>query len=199
MMESVFTKVRCVSVRFGIFRHSSYRGRLVIVGADVHTLNAQTFLLGEELHQGAVQLLFAGCLLYSPVKLSFGYEVWQTDHRDPAEVLLAGVVHATDTFLPPQTLQRRHHIVEVTIHLVAPHLAHFDGVGHRLQKADSLFVGTVFLVGIAVPAHCQKVHGWHRDDIRRFGRQIEFLVFFLIVECHIHFLRFWDAALRSAS
>ncbi len=33
MMESVFTKVRCVSVRFGIFRHSSYRGRLVIVGA----------------------------------------------------------------------------------------------------------------------------------------------------------------------
>ena len=34
---------------------------------------------------------------------------------------------------------------------------------------------------------------------RCFGRQIEFLVFFLVVKSHLHFLRFWDAALRSAS
>ena len=50
-----------------------------------------------------------------------------------------------------------------------------------------------------MPAHRQEVHGRHRDDTRRFGRQIEFLVFFLVVKSHLHFLRFWDADLRSAS
>ena len=71
--------------------------------------------------------------------------------------------------------------------------------GYRIQKTDGLLIGTVFLVGIAMPAHRQKVHGRHRNNARCFGRQIEFLVFFLVVKCHTHFLRFGDAALHSAS
>ena len=129
----------------------------------------------------------------------FRHELRQADEADPLKIGFAGVVHAVHALLPPQAFQRRHHIVKVALQLVFAQLAHLDGEGHSVEQAQRLFVGAVFLVGVALPAHRQKIHGGHRDDAWRFGRKIEFLVFFFVVEGHGHFLLFlWGQAFSAS-
>ena len=91
-----------------------------------------------------------------------------------------------DALLPPQTLQGRHHIVKVPLQLVLAHLAHFDGEGHGVEHSQGLLIGAVLLIGITLAPHRQEIHSRYRDDTRRRGRQIEFLVFFLVIKGHGH-------------
>ena len=158
----------------------------------MHTLDAQTLLPREEFHLGKIPLFLFRRFPDGPVKDRLGHKLRQADKGDPPKVRLAGIVHPVDALLPPKTLQGRHHILEITLRRVP--FAHLDGVGHRVEQLQSLLVGAVLLVGIALPAHRQKVHGGHRDDARGSGGLVEFLILFLVVKDHGHFLRFFGCS-----
>ena len=198
-MEPTCPKIRLVTLGLGVFRHRGHGGGLVVVGADVHALDAQPFLPRKELYLGEVLLFLFRSFSDGPVKDLFRHKLWQADEGDPLEIFLTGIVHPMNALLPPQAFQRRHHIVKVALQPVFAQLAHFNGESHGVEHPQSLLVSTILIIGIAMAPYSQKIHGRHGDDARRFGRQIEFLILFLVVKSHCHFLPVFCGLLFNAS
>lgn len=49
MMQSFICNVQFITFRRSILMHKFYRGWLIIIGADMHTLYAQTFIVSQKL------------------------------------------------------------------------------------------------------------------------------------------------------
>ena len=111
VMEAGSRKVVLVAVFLQETVHQRNRCELVIVRADVHDLHAKTFVDREKLRAGTIDLFLFGCSLHRPVKIGLGDEVRQTDDGNPAEGRFVAVIDAVNALLPPESLQRRHHIV----------------------------------------------------------------------------------------
>ena len=94
------------------------------------------------------------------------------------------VIKSVHALLPPEPLQRRHHKIKVAVDAVVAHLAHFDGVGNRIQYPNGSFVGAALLVGIAHAPNRNVIHRRHRHDLGLVLWQVEFFVFFLIIKSH---------------
>ena len=199
MVAAVFALVQDIPLFLRTALHGPDGLPLPVVGTQVHALDAQPVLIGEELHSGAVQPLLPFRLLDGPVERLPGDKLGQADHGDPVEPLLVGKVDGSAPLHPPQALQGRHHIVNVALQLMLAQLAHFDGVCHRVQLADGRLVGSVLLVGVPLAPHGEKVHGGDLHDLGCLRGQVKLLVLLFIVKRHSHFLLFLTDWARSAS
>ena len=158
--------------------HPGQRFRLVVVRAEVHTLDTEALIVGEELDLGEILFLFGCRFPDRPVELFPGHELRQAEHGCPVEAFLPG------PRLFPQPFQRRHYEVKVTVHPVTALLAHLDGVEQAIQQLDGCFVLACRVVGVALPLHCGKGHGWHGDKLRLTRWLVECLIFLLIIKRH---------------
>lgn len=77
VMVSCVRNIQLISVCFHIVVHEINGGRLIIVRADVHTLNTQTLIIREELYFGEILFLLFRCFLNRPLKIFLRYEVRQ--------------------------------------------------------------------------------------------------------------------------
>ena len=57
--------------------HGLDRCGLIVITADMHALDPQAFVIGEELHWRVIQLLLSGCLTDGPLNIGALNEVWQ--------------------------------------------------------------------------------------------------------------------------
>ena len=144
----------------------------------MQALNAETLIIGKIFHLREVLFLLGRHLPDSPVKLFPGHELRQTEQRRPAEVFLSG------TGLLPQPFQRGHHKVKIALHPIAALFAHLDGVEETVQQLNGRLVLACRVVGVALPPHCGKGHGWHGDKLRLTRWLVECLIFFLIIKRH---------------
>ena len=55
---------------------------------------------------------------------------------------------------------------------------------HRLALFRGRLVFAIRFIGVTPPLHCCKIHGWDRNHLRPFRREIKFPVLFLIIKCH---------------
>ena len=144
----------------------------------MHTLDTEALIVGEELDLGEILFLFGCRFSDSPVELFPGHELRQVEHGCPAEVFLSG------TGLLPQPFQRGHHKVKIALHPIAALFAHLDGVEETVQQLNGRLVLACRVVGVALPPHCGKGHGWHGDKLRLTRWLVECLIFFLIIKRH---------------
>ena len=103
MVHALVRKILNVTALLGESSHRLDGRRLVIIGAHVQALNAQPLLNGEQLHPGKVALLLGSRLFNGPLELTARHKIRHANGRDPVEVLLAHVVHAKYTVLPPKS------------------------------------------------------------------------------------------------
>ena len=131
------------------------RGRLVIIGADVHDLRARALgeaneaqVTGRERpgERGPLR----GNHLADPRERVRRHEVGLADERDPREGTLITDRRPVEGALaaPPQPLKRRHHVVEVALGLPAPLLGHLHGIGERIEQLQRMPVRTTLLVWV---------------------------------------------------
>ena len=118
MVEPALPEIQFIALPPSVLLHGRHGGRLVVIGADVHTLDTQALLPRKEFHSREVLLFLFRGLPDGPAEDLFRYKLRQADEGDPPEIRLAGLVHALDILLPPQSLQGRHHIVKVALQLV---------------------------------------------------------------------------------
>ena len=82
----------------------------------MHALNAETLVNFKQLDGGKVQFLFGRGFRDCPVKIISADEIGQADARDKVEIVLAYLIDAaTRGVLPPETLERRYHKVEIAL------------------------------------------------------------------------------------
>ena len=101
MVEPALAEIQPIALFHGIRLHGGHGGWFIVVGADVHTLDAQVLLPGEELYLGEIPLLFLRGLPDGPAEGLFRHKLRQADEGDPPEIRLAGIVHALGILLPP--------------------------------------------------------------------------------------------------
>ncbi len=156
----------------------------MVITADVHTLYAEAFSVGEEFHCGEIFLFLLRGFADGPVEFFSGHEFRQADHGDPLEIFLMGVVDPVTSVLPPEALQWRDYIGEIAVDLVTAFIAHLDRKSNGVQKADRCFVGAIWHIGVSAASDGDIIHFRYVDDAGCFGRQIELFVFFLVIKCH---------------
>ena len=64
-------------------------------------------------------------------------------------------------------------------------ITHLQGVSDGIQDADGLLISTAFLIGIALASHRDVIRLRDCNQDRLARREIELLVFFLEVKCHL--------------
>ena len=115
VMPPLVGKVHCISLPFCKFIHLAQRLRLIVIAADVHTLDTQSFLIMEKLGSGKVHFLLPSCFFLRPVEHLLCHKFRQTNHRDPLEALFMGKIYTICIRLLPQTFQRRYDILKETL------------------------------------------------------------------------------------
>ena len=101
--------------------HSVYGRRFVVVGPGVHALNAETLVNFKQFDGGKVQFLFGRGFRDGPIKVILSDEIGQTDTRDIVEIVFVRIIDAaTGGVLPPETLERRYHKVEIALDTPEP-------------------------------------------------------------------------------
>ena len=98
------TKVVLISVLRYVTVHQRNASRLVIEGAYVHHLHAESLVNRQKLRLGKIPLFLLRSFFHSPVEILLGYEIRQPYHRYPVELVLMCKVYAVYSFLPPETL-----------------------------------------------------------------------------------------------
>lgn len=93
VMEPVHSEILRIAPGFGAFFHGGHSGGLIVIGADMHALDAQPLLPGEKLHLGEVPLLFLSSFPDGPVENIMGHKLRQANERDPLKIPLAGIVY----------------------------------------------------------------------------------------------------------
>ena len=151
----------------------------------MHDLHAEAFVDREELRTGAIDLFLSGRSRHRPVEIRAGDEVRQADDRNPAEGRFVTVIDSVNAFLPPESLQRRHDIVEKAFNTMVCLVTHLQRIGNGIQDADGLLISAAFIVGIALAAHGNEIRFRNRHDNRFFWREIELLVFLLEIKGHL--------------
>ena len=87
--------------------------------------------------------------------------------------------------LPPESLQRRDHIIKIPFDLVTALPAHLDRKSDRIQQSDRLLVLAALDVRIALSADRDIVHRRHFDESRFILRQIKFFILLLVIKGHL--------------
>ena len=96
--------------------HGVYGCQLVVVGPGVHALNAEALVNFKQFDGGKVQFLFGRGFRDGPIKVILSDEIGQTDTRDLVEIVFVRIIDAaTGGVLPPETLERRYHKVEIAL------------------------------------------------------------------------------------
>ena len=124
----------------------------------MHTLNTQSFIIRIELNFRKILFLLCRSFSDSPVEIIFRHKIRQTDDGDPPERILPGIINADHVILPPEPLQRRHHIIKISLDLMAALLTHPDRKRNTIQTAYRLFVLAFFIVWIPAAAYRNKIH-----------------------------------------
>ena len=133
MVPARIRKVIFIAVFGDIGIHFRNAGRLIVKGPHVQQLHAQALIHRQKLHGGEILLFLLRSLRNRPVKIRPRDEIRQANHRYPLKALLIGIIKAHRARLPPEALQRRHHIIKVPVDAVIAVLAHLDGKGHAVQ------------------------------------------------------------------
>ena len=81
--------------------HPGQRLRLVVVRAEVHTLDTEALIVGEELDLGEILILFVFRFPDLPVELLHVHKLRQADHTCPLKAFFVGVVHTVHPLLMP--------------------------------------------------------------------------------------------------
>ena len=100
------------------------------------------------------------------------------------------IIYSCNSILPPETFQRRNHIVEVAFDPVITFLAHFDSKRYAIQHSDRLLIFAIFPVRITLAPDSDVIHSRNLHYRRFVIRHIVFLVFFFEVKSHIQCLLF---------
>ena len=69
MMQALICNIEDIPLALHILVHECDSSRFIIIRADVHTLNALSLVIGQELDLGKIRLLFLGCFLNCPFKI----------------------------------------------------------------------------------------------------------------------------------
>ena len=72
-----------------------------------------------------------------------------------------GIIDTDHSILPPESFQRRHHIIKISIDLIAAFLTHLDRKSNTVQKTYRLFVLAFLIIGIPAAAYRDKIHFRH--------------------------------------
>jgi len=151
----------------------------------VQDLNAQPLIHREKFYRSAVQFLLFGRRLHRPCYIFFRDKIRQSDHGNPVECGLIGVVHTIHMLLPPEAFQRRYNIFKKSLDFVIRLMAHLQGIGYGIQNTDGLLIGPSLLIGVTRSPHSDIIRLWNRYDLRSVLGHIELLIFFLEVESHL--------------
>ena len=115
MVQSLIGDIQRIALLLHISMHPLHCGWLVVVGTDMQALHTQTLVIGEEFHLGKVRLLFPSGFFHRPVEVRLRHKIRQADDGDPAEGFLVRIVDPRDAVLPPEALQRRDDVIEITL------------------------------------------------------------------------------------
>ena len=164
--------------------HKFHGFRFLIVGADVHYLNAETFVDGEEFGSRTVKFFLLGGCCYRPIKIFAGDEIGQTQYRNPIECGFVGIINTYNAVLPPKTFERRYNVFVKTADAIVSFVTHFQRVSHGVENVEGVLVVAVPVVGIAAATYCNEVGRWYIDNLRLAGRKVIFFELFLEIKCH---------------
>ena len=107
MMQALVRNIQLIPLALHIFMHQRYCGWLIIIGSDLHTLNAFALVIGKKLSLGEIGFLFLCGFRDRPFKIFLCNEIRKSNDGDPFEIFLMGVINAIRAILPPKALQRR--------------------------------------------------------------------------------------------
>ena len=112
MVHAFSAYIRNIAILCRMLVHRFYCFRLVGIWTDMHALHAQPFIISKELHFGKVKPLFSGSFPDRPVKFISSNKIRKPDCRNEMKFLYIGIVDGIRTFLPPESLKRRNHIIK---------------------------------------------------------------------------------------
>ena len=115
MVQSLIGDIQRIALLLHILMHPLHCVGLVVVGADMQALHTQALVIGEVFHLGKVHLLFPGGFFHRPIKVRLRHKIQQADDRDPMEGFLVRIVDPRDAVLPPEALQGRDYIIEISL------------------------------------------------------------------------------------
>ena len=92
MVQACIDQIERIALRFDKRAHCGYCRRLAIITSDVHTLDTESLVKRKHLGGRKVDFLFCRTFLNSPFKILLFDEIGQAYHRDPAKVVLAGII-----------------------------------------------------------------------------------------------------------
>ena len=198
-MQPLVTDIELIPLFRHKIMHQPDSLRLIVIRPDMHTLYTQTFLIRPKLYLGKILLFFRFCLSDRPVKIVLCHKVGQSDHGYKPKRLLMRIIDSLNTLLPPETLQRRNHIIKIPLDLMTALPAHLDRKGDRIQQPDRFLILAALDVGIACPADCDVVHCRHFNDTWFIFWHVKFLILFLVIKRHIFLLHvIYDTIVSTA-
>lgn len=107
MMQALVRNIQSIPLALHILVHKCDSSWLIIIGSDVHTLNAFALVIGKKLSLGEIGFLFLCGFRDRPFKIFLCNEIRKSNDGDPFEIFLMGVINAVRAILPPKALQRR--------------------------------------------------------------------------------------------
>ena len=154
-------------------------------GLTMDDLDAEALVELDQADRREAEPLLGGRALDGPGTVSLSHEIGHPDRRDPPKRRLVGIVDAEHPRLPPEALERRHHIREEPVYGVIGLVAHLERICHGVEPLDRALVRAVGLVGVARALDGQKAHARHLDDGWRGLGLVEVAVLPLEVEGHV--------------
>lgn len=114
--------------------HEGDCGRFVVVWADVQTLDAGTFVIGEEFDLGKIGLPLLGRFGDGPVEIALGDEIGQANRGNEVHGALVAIIDsAVEAILPPKAFEWRHDELKETVDVMRAFVAHLDCVGDAVE------------------------------------------------------------------